>query len=881
MFSNFKKRLGVLTAIAVMAALVPALSVSTASAAPATAASGGHMDLAELATYSACPASASVASAGFTDTTSTDVDCIAMYGITTGVTATTYEPASNVPRWQMALYLTRTASVAGSTLGSGADQGFTDISGYSAAIQTAINQLKQLGVTTGTTATTYSPDDNVTREQMAMFVERLLARTGVGVGGQNTADALGLTLYINSTDVGTGKYNYDDIDTGAVTFEGHNAINEIYALGVTGDAKTVRAFNPATNIDRATMATWLTNALGHTNTRPAGIVMQASAYSGFDNTPVALHVSNRDSAFVPIVGTVIDVFDWTNAATVADSAAFSAVTGKCNTTYTSMVGSSLTECTVDAGDMATDSKGNLPAFNSNAVTNAKTDSIWAWSAAAGTAFVNTTHLADAATIDVTNTTGATNVTLAANVNALATTASFISQARHATSVTITAQMATAAYVPVAQAGKGITFTHIIKNNDASITLSQTTTVVATDAAGTATYTFTQADPTASQNVTDGRTHTVKVGNNTNVGTAAVTPAAITLPQLALVGLLGADGGTLANDFDTDHTLGVDFSDDTRANDRVSVAHNATEGLAAASSLAAYAISRSVTATVTDQFGAAITGDTVTFTGSTDLGLASVVILADVWTIAADKGQKDGDTVRFLDMTGCTAGNNAIDTTYYVDWISAVTFGLSASATLSPLVATDTDDTDCTDAVLVKSHHIFGTVDRVVGSNGTASFAWNDTATTSAIEAVCAMNANGAAGFTAGCKSYSRYLNPSGGALAGGLTDLTWVHDTTTNTTGSNEAGVPLVIDMAAQTVLMTIDDEQAMAAGGPGNEVVVLKYAWDSNDHFQVDGVAAPYATWAAWMTLHSASEAEGDIISLAGYQVLPGNVSLWNIKGS
>ena len=80
MFSNFKKRLGVFTAIAVMSALVPALSTSVASAAPATVASGGYKTLAESAAFSACPASASVAAAGFTDTTSTDVDCIAYYG---------------------------------------------------------------------------------------------------------------------------------------------------------------------------------------------------------------------------------------------------------------------------------------------------------------------------------------------------------------------------------------------------------------------------------------------------------------------------------------------------------------------------------------------------------------------------------------------------------------------------------------------------------------------------------------------------------------------------------------------------------------------------------------------------------------------------------
>jgi len=151
MFSNLKRRIGVLSAIAVLAALVPALAASPASAAVATTATAS----ADLATLSACPASASIPSAGFTDTTSTYVDCIAYYGITTGVTATTYEPTASIPRYQMALYLTRFLTKAGYTLGTGADQGFTDISGYSADIQTAINQLKQAGVTNGTTTTTY------------------------------------------------------------------------------------------------------------------------------------------------------------------------------------------------------------------------------------------------------------------------------------------------------------------------------------------------------------------------------------------------------------------------------------------------------------------------------------------------------------------------------------------------------------------------------------------------------------------------------------------------------------------------------------------------------------------------------------------------------
>ena len=78
MFSTMKRRLGVLTAIAVMAALVPALSVSPASALPNVSLGALPASAGDGHTYVACP-TGSAASAGFTDTTSTDVDCIAMF----------------------------------------------------------------------------------------------------------------------------------------------------------------------------------------------------------------------------------------------------------------------------------------------------------------------------------------------------------------------------------------------------------------------------------------------------------------------------------------------------------------------------------------------------------------------------------------------------------------------------------------------------------------------------------------------------------------------------------------------------------------------------------------------------------------------------------
>ena len=65
MRSNLKRRIGVFAAIAVLAAGVPALTTSPASAAPSTSLT---LAVTDPPVYSACP-SGSAAAAGFTDTT--------------------------------------------------------------------------------------------------------------------------------------------------------------------------------------------------------------------------------------------------------------------------------------------------------------------------------------------------------------------------------------------------------------------------------------------------------------------------------------------------------------------------------------------------------------------------------------------------------------------------------------------------------------------------------------------------------------------------------------------------------------------------------------------------------------------------------------------
>ena len=100
-----------------------------------------------------------------------DIGCIYGLGVTTGTSATTYSPADFVTREQMAAFLARIWRAFEHTCPS--DSGpFVDVPLESFAFDD-IGCIYGLGVTTGTSPTTYSPADFVTREQMAAFLARL------------------------------------------------------------------------------------------------------------------------------------------------------------------------------------------------------------------------------------------------------------------------------------------------------------------------------------------------------------------------------------------------------------------------------------------------------------------------------------------------------------------------------------------------------------------------------------------------------------------------------------------------------------------------------------------------------------------------------------
>ena len=114
-----------------------------------------------------------LAASGFSDVPSDAfyADAVAWLlqtGITTGIGGNRYGPDDVVTRAQMAAFLWR---LMGSEPGA-PSSGFTDVPAGQYYTE-AVDWLLQRGITTGTSPTTFSPNDPVTRAQMAAFLWRL------------------------------------------------------------------------------------------------------------------------------------------------------------------------------------------------------------------------------------------------------------------------------------------------------------------------------------------------------------------------------------------------------------------------------------------------------------------------------------------------------------------------------------------------------------------------------------------------------------------------------------------------------------------------------------------------------------------------------------
>ena len=380
-FRRFRRHVAVLTALALLASVLVAV--------PAVAADDPNADY--TATFDACE---NAPSAGFTDVPSAhanagDIDCIAYYTITQGTSATTYSPMQSVTREQMALFLTRLAGVVGIEMAEDPDDpGFSDTGDLSEESQAAIAQLADLDITQGTSASTYSPGDTVTRAHMALFIQRLMNKMAQLADGDPSLGSTTVFGYLPS-DVAKNKRvkvkeggvlqpvapkiasSFTDLNR--VSKDEHDAITQLWEMGVAAGISAT-SYGPDAVITRAAMAGFMAGVLDHSNARPAGLSIQVTPETGWGTVGTTIVVSLRDDSFAPVEDMSIDVF---NSAAANNGLAKD---GTCNQgdEPDEVGGGDLVDgnCTWNTNDDATDVSGNI--FMDGEVAPGKTRVWSAW-----------------------------------------------------------------------------------------------------------------------------------------------------------------------------------------------------------------------------------------------------------------------------------------------------------------------------------------------------------------------------------------------------------------------------------------------------------------------------------------------------------------------
>lgn len=147
-------------------------------------------------------------------------------GITTGTSATTFSPEASCTRAQMVTFLWRAA---GSSAPKATTTAFADLD-KSAYYYDAVLWAVEQGITTGTSATTFSPNDTVTRGQTVTFLYRFAGQPAVS-GSSSFAD-------VNSSDYYAA------------------AVQWAKEQGITSGTSTT-TFSPKSNCTRGQIVTFL------------------------------------------------------------------------------------------------------------------------------------------------------------------------------------------------------------------------------------------------------------------------------------------------------------------------------------------------------------------------------------------------------------------------------------------------------------------------------------------------------------------------------------------------------------------------------------------------------------------------------------------------
>ncbi|MYG98383.1 MAG: S-layer homology domain-containing protein [Acidimicrobiaceae bacterium] len=330
------------------------------------------------ATSTACLGDA-VQDQGFTDLGTLDyavssINCLAYYRIAAGTSADTFDPSSNVTRRHMALFLYAAAGRMGVDL-MGGDMmvDFGDISELGEDMQNAITALARNGILSGRGDMAFDPFGDITRAEMAVALVNLLDHTPGAPVHKNKAG-----LFILGDDAQTAALPNDSFaDAYASQSQPvNNAISAAYELGITSGVGDGTMFGPSQSVSRANMAVFITNALAHSNARPAGLTAQVANGT--------ITVSVRDASFAPVPNQAIDAF---RAAVAFEDKAFKD-DGTCSSRTTLVDGA--TKCEIDGADPVTDSGGNSMLAQLDAATIGKGLTVWLWDGDVGDKFGNDT-----------------------------------------------------------------------------------------------------------------------------------------------------------------------------------------------------------------------------------------------------------------------------------------------------------------------------------------------------------------------------------------------------------------------------------------------------------------------------------------------------------
>ncbi|MXW94037.1 MAG: S-layer homology domain-containing protein [Acidimicrobiaceae bacterium] len=309
------------------------------------------------------------------------------------------------------------------------DPGFSDVpAGH--AFAEVISCIAYYGITNGTgDGSTYSPNADVSRAQMALFLYRAAALMGVDLMGgdddmmadysdigdvweeaQNAIRALarngilmgrGMGLFEPAADITRAEMAAAlvallDHTPGAPVHTDDDGLYELVDSDDTAEAPDdwfgdVRAskpravdnavaaayelgvtqgysdgtFKPDDSVSRGEMAAFITRTLAHSNLRPAGLTAQVH-----DATKVT--VSVRDADFAPVVNQAVDLF---RAAAADEDRAFTAA-GKCSGRTHPFEDLMSGKCEIDGADPVTQSDGNVELTLGGDVGDGQT--VWVW-----------------------------------------------------------------------------------------------------------------------------------------------------------------------------------------------------------------------------------------------------------------------------------------------------------------------------------------------------------------------------------------------------------------------------------------------------------------------------------------------------------------------